>query len=89
MITSRNLEFSVIYQVLYQDVGTLKFKVSNSYIEVDPLGQPTVMVGSDHYFYMWCLYVHPSTSNFQNLTKQNYSQVGIVIATGGAVGLDQ
>ena len=45
------------------------------------------MAGSDHYFRTWCLSFLPSVPTFQNLAKQTNSQVRIVIATGGTVGL--
>ena len=45
------------------------------------------MADSDRYFRMCRLSVRPSVPTFQNFAKQNKVSAGIVIATGGTVGL--
>ena len=52
---------------------------------IDPLGRPTVTVGSDHCF-RTCPSVRPSPS-FQNLAKQNRFQAKTMFVIGETVGL--
>ena len=50
--------------------------------QIDPLGQPTVTAGRDHYCFCTCC---PSVPTFQNLAKQNKAKT--LFATGETVGL--
>ena len=71
----------MIYQVRR---NVLKWKGIDSFF-IDPLVQPIVTASSDYYFRTCCLYVRQYVCPhiFQNLARQNNSQVKIVIATGG------
>ena len=54
---------------------------------IDPLGQPTVPAGSDHYFHTDCQSsVRTSVRTFQNLAKQNNKfQAKTMLTTGETV----